>query len=63
MLLTLCEQRPIDIFGLIAISGFGQIRLRAYGAEVLAVLRQALAEEQNLDKSERGRGDDQHGSE
>ena len=63
MLLTLCEQRPIDIFGLIAISGFGQIRLRAYGAEVLAVLRQALAEEQGPVKSEQGRGDDEHGSE
>jgi len=54
MLLTLCEQRPIDIFGLIAIPGFGQIRLRAYGAEVLAVLRKAQLEELTTGPCEQG---------
>lgn len=41
LLLSLAELRPKDEAALAAIDGLGVTRLKAYGAEVLAVLRSA----------------------
>ena len=37
-LLALCEQNPSDEKSLVRIRGFGHVRMRAYGAEFLAVI-------------------------
>jgi DNA helicase-2/ATP-dependent DNA helicase PcrA len=39
LLLDLAEARPADDAALAAVPGLGGIRRRAYGAEILAVLR------------------------
>ena len=44
VLLALCEQQPQDLPGLTSIPGFAPTRVRAYGAEILSVLRGAWLE-------------------
>ena len=41
-LMALCEQIPNDEESLVRIRGFGHVRMRAYGAEFLAVINDAM---------------------